>query len=181
MKIALFGGSFDPPHLGHQAVIQWLLEEGNFDEVWILPSFSHPFQKPLSDFNDRLTLCKLAFEQDENQVKVLEIEKEFAPGPVYSIDVVQKLREQFPQTQFSFVIGSDLKIRLNEWKDIETLKRWVDFIFIPRSGFETSPFPKISSTDLRRLFQEKPIPLKKISSLVPEKVLQYILSQGLYT
>lgn len=69
-KIALYGGAFDPPHIGHIAFCKELCSQEEFHEVWVLPSFKHPFDKALSPFEIRIEMCKVAFEEISPKVVI---------------------------------------------------------------------------------------------------------------
>lgn len=149
-KIALFGGSFDPPHQGHKAVLKKLLHEKTFDEIWIIPVFHHPFAKKTSPYEIRLELLKtMVKDLADNSIKIIEVEKEMGQNPCYTFDVVQNLKSKFPNHQFTFVAGSDIKQDLPKWQHYEELKKEVDFYFIKRKGYEDSDLPEISSTEIR--------------------------------
>lgn len=150
LKIALFGGSFDPPHPGHKAVLKKLLHEKTFDEIWIIPVFHHPFGKKISPYETRLALLKTMVEDLANSaLKIIEVEKEIGKNPCYTLDVVKNLKSKFPLHRFTFVAGSDIKQDLPKWHGYEDLKNEIDFYFVKRKGYEDSDLPEISSTEIR--------------------------------
>lgn len=150
LKIALFGGSFDPPHKGHRAVLQKILSEKIFDEIWVIPVFDHPFGKKMSPYKKRLALLKsLVSDLASDRIKILEVEKEIGKKPCTTWDVVQNLKSRFPKHRFTFVAGSDIKQDLPKWHRYEELKKEIDFHFIKRKGYESSELPEISSTEIR--------------------------------
>jgi len=109
MKIAIFGGSFDPPHMGHAMVIQWILLTGQADEVWLLPTFAHALKdRNLSPWEDRCDWCnRLAEVIDPGAVAVCTIE-ETLPQPSYTIRTLEALDDLYPEHEFRLVIGSDI-------------------------------------------------------------------------
>jgi len=177
MKIALFGGSFNPPQNGHVAVVRALVDSKQFDEVWVLPSFRHPFGKSLAPFEDRLNLCRLAFEALSPSLKVSSVEKEINPQKGYTVDTVRYLKKKYPESKFYLVMGSDLILELPRWKDPDELKKMVEIYPISRAGYEDSKFPRVSSTEIREALRLG----KDISSLVPPKVAKYIRDKKIYS
>ena len=153
-SIALFGGSFNPPHRGHREVVESLAQNPQFDEVWVLPSFSHPFDKELLDFSRRAKMCELTFGDLGKKVSICDIEKKLKKNPSYMIDTMKALKKKYPDTHFTIVVGSDCRTELAAWKEIDPLRKEADFFFIPRAGFEESPFMDISSTQIRTWIRE---------------------------
>src|SRR4030095_4408623 len=174
MKIALFGGSFDPPHIGHVAVAKHLIDSKEFDEVWVLPSFRHPFAKDLTPFEERLALCRLAFEGLDPKLKVSTEEQEAQSSQGFTIDLLRQLRKRYPKHQFFWIMGSDLQRESSRWKDFEEIKKLAQVYPIARKGFEDSPFPEVSSTKLRRALKEK----RDVSKLLPPRVFEEIERKG---
>ena len=175
MKIALFGGSFNPPHAGHVAVAKHLIDSGSFDEVWVLPTFRHPFDKNLTPFEDRLALCRLAF-GELPQVRVSEAEREAQSPKGFTVDLLRHLKKKFPKHRFFLVMGSDLKREADQWKDFDQIEKLATLHPIPRKGYEDSPFPEVSSTELRTALAGK----RDVSALIPRKVFEEIRRRGLY-
>lgn len=129
-RIALFGGSFNPPHMGHLFVCNYLLHVEDFDELWIIPTYHHAFEKELISFEHRVNMCKImAHIADGNfgsppdyhgKVQVLEIEKELAYDGKENrtVDTVNRLKEIY-QDDFTVIIGSDCVNKLHTWKGFE--------------------------------------------------------------
>jgi len=176
MKIALFGGSFNPPQIGHVAVAKALLDSGQFDEVWVTPSLRHPFGKPLAPFEDRLALCHLAFDSLGPLVRVSEAERQTGNQEGYTIELIRALRKKYPHHSFSLVMGSDVRSETSQWRDFEELKKLIEIYPISRAGYEESKFPQVSSTQVREGLEKG----HDITSLVPPAVAKYILDKGLY-
>jgi nicotinate-nucleotide adenylyltransferase len=149
-KIALFGSSFNPPHLGHYAVLKDLLARAVFDEIWLVPVYQHPFNKDLIAFEKRLQLVELLAQAlNSPQLKISLIEKELGKNPSYMYDTVTALKAKNPDTDFYLIAGSDVKTDLPKWHKAEELKTILKFHFIPRQGYENSPYPQVSSTTIR--------------------------------
>jgi nicotinate-nucleotide adenylyltransferase len=187
MRVALFGGSFNPPHVAHQLVALYVLETQPVDELWMIPCFLHPFEKSLQPFSDRLEMCRRAASGLGGRVRVSEVEGELG-GESRTLRTVQALQAAHPQHQFSLIIGSDLQAETAGWYRAEELRRLVPFVVVGRGGHapgttEASEaavpgvtMPEISSSDVRRRLGEG-LPVDR---LVPRGVLDYIRERGLY-
>ena len=135
MKIALLGGSFDPPHNAHREACAYLLEQEDFDRVWLMPTYKHAFGKELASFEHRAAMCALLSTPFRGRVLVSEVERNLAGAGVNrTIDTVRYLKAHHPQEDFTFVIGSDNLEQLSEWKDIERLKQEIEFLVLRRPG-----------------------------------------------
>lgn len=175
-RIALFGGSFNPPHWAHRQVADYLLGLSPFDEVWILPTYDHPFDKDLVPYAHREKMCQLTVKGLGPKVSVCSIEGELKKSPSYTIDTVLELKRRFPGFRFTLVVGSDCKKELGRWKEIDRLKKEADFFFVPRPGLEESPFMNISSSEIRELIRKG----KNFTKYVVPEVVRYIEKEGLY-
>src|SRR5215831_8002979 len=118
MRVALLGGSFDPPHLAHLQIAEYLLHSGRFDRIWVFPAPRNPLKGPATDFEDRLAMCQLAFADFDPRVEVRAVEAGLSG---YTIDLVRKLRAQDPKLDLTFTGGSDLRQELPRWKDAAEL------------------------------------------------------------
>lgn len=176
MKIALFGGSFDPPHFGHVAVAKNLVESDQFDEVWILPSFKHPFEKKLVSFEDRVELCALAFGSLGKKIRISRLEKELNSAEGYTIDLINPLVKKYPNHSFSLVVGTDLLQEKKRWKNFEEIEKKVSIFKISRSGYEPSVYPNISSSGIREAILKG----ENLKPFLPQSVIDFILQKRLY-
>ena len=186
MKIALLGGSFNPPHMSHQLVCRHLLDNAGFDRVWLMPCFRHAFGKTLAAFDDRLQMCALAAKPFSGKVIVSEIEQVLAANKENrTIDTVIYIKEQYPEDQFVLIIGSDILFEFDHWKDSKKLRQIIDILVVRRQGYEEITgdwnatdkiFPVQSSTTIR----EKLAAGESINGLVPEEVETYLLENKLY-
>ena len=93
MRVAIFGGSFNPPHAAHQLVALYVLETQPIDELWLVPVFAHPFNKQLAGFDDRVAMCELAVAALGARAKVSRAEAELAARPGFvasrTLDLVE--------------------------------------------------------------------------------------------
>ena len=136
MRIALFGGSFDPPHIGHQLACLYVLSTHAIDEVWMLPCAQHPFAKQMAPFQHRAAMCSRAA-ADLGRVRVCTIEGEL-PGPSYTLHTVRALSERHPEHEFCLVIGADLLPERERWHGAAELFERVRFIVLGRSQHESA-------------------------------------------
>jgi len=130
MKIAILGGAYDPPHLGHIIVAEQVLEIMKLDEVWLMPVYSHPFQKSLSPTSHRLAMTKLV-ETEKIKASDLEIKRN---DTSYTIDTLGFLTKERPSDTFYWCIGSDTLDEFHKWKDWEKLIRDFRIIVYPRGS-----------------------------------------------
>lgn len=148
--IALFGGSFNPPHIGHLEIAKRVGRRKRVDSVWVLPTYCHPFGKKLAPFTERLEKCRQLFKGiDKVKVKDWEMKK---GGMSYTLDLILFLKKKFPAYQFSWVMGNDDYAERDKWKDFSAIERLVKIIVFPRG--ENSPIPNISSTEIRKNYDE---------------------------
>jgi nicotinate-nucleotide adenylyltransferase len=173
MRIALFGGSFNPPHTGHTEICRWLAGLGDYDEVWVVPCFEHPLGKHLIPFDDRLRMCELAFSKLGLPIRILEIERELG-GASRTLRTVEELIKRHPSYRFAFVVGGDIGEQEKHWHRFERIAELVDIVRIPRSG--DSHIPDVSSTELRRLIGAG----RGYNDMVEPEVADYIAKNLLY-
>src|SRR5215510_9295048 len=140
-RLALFGGTFDPVHLGHLMVAQAAREELSLTRLFFIPAAQSPFKperKPTPP-EQRLRLLRLALVGKEwCEVDELEIRR---GGLSYSIDTVQSFAGRFQGAQLFYLIGSDHVPQLSKWRNAEDLARLVEFLIIPRPGQDKTQLP----------------------------------------
>jgi len=180
MRVAIFGGSFNPPHLAHQMAALYVLETAAIDELWIVPAFQHPFGKVLAPFAHRLEMCELAAAALGPRVKVSAVERDLGVES-RTLRTVRRLQQDFPGHAFSLVIGADLLAELPSWQESAELQRSVPMWVVGRAGFETGEgrlaLPRVSSTDVRAALAAG----RSVDGLVPRSVLAYIREHDLYS
>ena len=186
LRVALFGGSFNPPHVAHQLAALYVLETAPVDALWFVPAFEHAFGKPLVPFEDRLEMCELATAALGPRVRVSDVERAVG-GRSLTLRTVRRLTELHPEHEFSLVIGSDLQADVASWYGAEELVRLIPFIVVDRAGGRrpataaagTTPLvamPDVSSTAVRAALAAG----QPVDALVPRAVLDYIRRKGLY-
>lgn len=186
MKIALFGGSFDPPHLGHQIVIQQVLELTKIEQIWLLPAYRHTFRKKLSPASHRLQMARFLL-NEQIKLNTCEIDNQFDGDTIHP---VRWLKNQYPQHQFNFLMGSDQLSSFRKWGQWQILLKEIPFLIYPRAGFAFAPLydnmtplkhrlqiiTNISSTMVRERVRHGLL----IKQLVPDEVRRYIEENKLY-
>ena len=188
--IGIYGGSFDPLHLGHLVIAQDCLEQTNLDEVVLVPAAASPLKSrsPIASNAHRIAMVKNAVGSFSNfSVSDTEIKR---GGPSYSVDTVSAFSKLYPDASLYWILGQDQVDQLERWHCIEDLVRTVIFLAVSRPGFERvkSKIPgiqiqyidshavDISSTEIRERFQHG---LPNDLFLSPS-VLAYIQSNRLY-
>lgn len=176
MKIGVYGGSFNPPHVGHSMVAAWLLWTERVEEVWLLPAFAHAFDKALTPFDDRVALCEALAAELGPQVKVCTIEAEL-PAPSYTVNTLEVLAARYPEHQLQLVLGADNLSTLHLWRRWDELAARFPPIFVGRVGYPeiegAVSFPAVSSTEIRaRLAAGQPV-----DHLVPAAVRRVLAAQ----
>lgn len=181
MRIALYGGSFNPPHVGHLLVTSYVLATADVDELWLMPSYRHPFGKELAPFVDRVEMCSRLAALFRRGVAVTSVESE-VPGEGRTVDTLEYLVERHPSCSFRLVIGSDILDDAPKWKQWERVQELAPPILIARGGHPhvraTGPeMPRVSSTEVRTLLATGDAAVER---LVPRTVLEYVQMRGLY-
>lgn len=174
MQVAVFGGSFDPPHIGHALVIAWLLWTARVDRVVVVPVGDHPFGKALSPHATRLGWVRALAEPFGAQVDVSDLEARL-PRPSYTIRTLDALAAGWPPTvSVRPVIGADVVPDLPRWFRGDELVRRYPPIVVGREGYPSPDgvptFPAVSSTEIRARLVEG----RDASALVPAAVLRAI-------
>ncbi len=186
MHIGLYFGSFNPVHVGHLIIGNYVADNTDVDQVWYIVTPQNPLKKSATLLNEyhRLHLVKLAVENDA-RLKVSDIEFKL-PRPSYTIDTLIYLQEKYPQHLFSVIMGSDSFQNIGKWKNSSLLLKNYSFLVYERPLFPVvnslknvtilkAPLLEISSTLIRELIKDG----KSAKYMVPEKVLDEI-ERGAY-
>lgn len=185
MQVAFFGGSFDPPHVGHVLLSTYLGTVAGFDRVLVAPVFDHAFDKRLSPFEHRLRMCELAFARLPF-VKVSAIESTLEP-PNYTLHTLQVIKRAHPDWQLRLAIGSDVLAETSQWYQFEAVSALAPpFVFVRRGAAEaqSSPslLPEVSSSELREMLRRAgdPTVRQALGELMAPAVIEYAIEKGLY-
>jgi nicotinate-nucleotide adenylyltransferase len=106
VRVAVFGGSFNPPHLGHVLACSLVLATEDLDRVLVVPAYQHPFAKALAPFDDRVAMCELAMGSLRG-VEVSRVEEELG-GESRTLRTLEHLSQQHPDWQWHLIIGADV-------------------------------------------------------------------------
>jgi len=176
-EIALFGGSFDPPHLGHLLAAAYVLATERIDELWFVPVHEHPLGKRMAaPFEHRVRLCELALRDLGPRVRVSRLEQELG-GEGRTVDLLEHLHRTRPQDRWALVMGSDLLAERPQWRRFDRIAELSRIIQIPRAGYSGEAIlPEVSSTQVRALLSAG----ANASALVPRTVLDEIRRCGTY-
>lgn len=187
MKIGLYFGSFNPVHVGHLILANFMAYNTPLEQVWMVLSPQNPLKHDhaLNEY-DRLHLLQLAIEK-EPRLRASNIEFSL-PRPSYTIDTLTYLNEKYPGHEFSVIMGSDSLENLPHWKNYEQLlEGYPVFVYVrPGHPVKTYPMAKIvaveaplldiSSSMIRKMIRED----RSVRFMVPDNVYEYMLSNRYY-
>ena len=191
MKICLFGGTFDPPHIGHLLIAQTVCEAEGFDKVVFIPANRSPNKKVATLQKDRVDMLELAVEGNPNfEISDLEIRR---GGGSYTIDTLRAFKDELvdENDEISYLIGSDSLLDFKNWKEPKEIIERSNVIVAIRPGFRPSDIPswllhgvhfaniprfEISSSNIRKRWAED----KTIRYMVTLPVWEYINKHNLY-
>jgi len=181
-EVALLGGSFNPPHVGHLMAAWYALATEPVAEVWLLPAYRHPFGKRLAPFADRVRMCELAAASLRG-VHVCTAEVELADDPLVgkTARTLEHLAAKHPSLRFALVVGTDILPETGSWYRWDRIRELARIVVVGRQGHEAGAegrplLPRVSSSEIRDLLARG----RDVSRLVPRRVLRHIEEQGLY-
>ena len=159
MRIAVYSGSFNPLHIGHQAIMEYLTRSGDYDWVYLVVSPQNPFKGAEKRLNARERFeaaVEAVRRHPELRVWVDDIEFSMDP-PHYTIRTLDALREREPDNQFALVIGADNLVAIDRWKDAERLLESYEIAVYPRNGYD-------ATAQMDRLSREYPCRIRLIDA-----------------
>lgn len=162
LNTGIFSGSFNPVHIGHLALANWLCEFAGLDEVWFVITPHNPLKDRSNLMDDRLRY-ELVEASIAGYPKFKASDFEFSlPQPTYTIDTLRALEKTYPDRQFHFIMGADNWAFIKRWKESDQLISNYPILVYPRKGYEIqipsdipsirkvdAPFMEISSTFIR--------------------------------
>lgn len=193
--VAVFGGTFNPFHIGHYEMLSAIEKLDFIDEIFLMPDKIPPHKVCdfLADDRDRIEMCRIASDDfSKAKLCLLEFERE---GKSYTYDTISLLEEKYKDKEFLFVCGADMITSLHTWYRWEELIKKIGFLAFNRQG-EDKDFYKaveflrekganikvvsdviteVASSDIR-----KDIGSENAKKLIPEKVYKYIMEKGIY-
>ncbi len=189
MKIGLYFGSFNPIHIGHLAIANYMAEYSRLEQIWFVVSPQNPFKHQASLLADyhRLELVNRAI---ENYPKLKASNIEFGlPKPSYTVDTLTYLHEKYPQHDFALIMGADNLKHLNKWKNYKQLLQHYEIYVYPRPGFNhkemkiegkinviDAPLMEISSSFIRKAISDQ----KDIPFFMPQSAYRYLKEMHFY-
>ncbi|MDO5123728.1 MAG: nicotinate (nicotinamide) nucleotide adenylyltransferase [Eubacteriales bacterium] len=198
MNLAMFGGSFNPVHIGHVELLKRMIETFSLDKVLVIPTNVTPLKDNsfMASPSDRLSMCRLAFcDIDAIEVSDLEIERK---GKSYTADTLKQIKAMYPHSKLHLIVGADAFLQLELWHKAPEIFVEAKIITIARDdkdatllaktgekyrnafnaeyGIIETPVTNISSTEIRNRIQNK----KSVEGLVPESVYQFIKENEIY-
>ncbi len=153
-KIGLYFGSFNPIHVGHLIIADYFSQQNLFDEVWLVVSPHNPLKDPsdLASVDHRLEMARIAT-ADHSALKVCDIETRL-PSPSFTVNTMKALQEQYPEVQWSVIIGEDSLVHFDKWKDYQWLMETFSFFV----------FPRVLSDEERDIIKAKNFPVQMVNA-----------------
>jgi len=189
MKIGLFFGSFNPIHIGHMAIANYIVEYTDIDKIWFIVSPQNPLKKKNSLLEEyhRYELVSRVID-DDNRFKAVDIEFRL-PKPSYTIDTLIYLKEKYPDYEFVLIMGADGLPTFDKWKNYNQLIKICKRYIYPRPGISmlgmknmentevvNAPQMEISSTVIRNAIKEG----RNMRFFIPEKAFAYLTEMHFY-
>lgn len=190
MKIGLFFGTYNPVHVGHMVIANYMVEFTDLDQIWLVVTPQNPFKQKesmLKDY-DRLHLMHLAI-GDDSRLKASDIEFSL-PQPNYTVTTLAYIKEKFPEHQFALIMGADNLNNFHKWKNHEVILKDHELYVYPRLesneggqlrqhykvNYVEAPVMKISSSFIRRAIGEG----KNVNHYMPSATAKYIDEMNFY-
>jgi nicotinate-nucleotide adenylyltransferase len=185
MEIGVFGGSFNPPHVSHVLAVAWVLCTAGLERVLVVPVFRHPFVKTLASFEDRVAMCRLAFEPVRGvEVSTVEADLEV---PSLTIRTLEHLERENPDWRLRLVVGADVLDDAETWHAWDRVVAKAPLLVVGRAGVarpDAPPpiAPDVSSTEIRRWLavRRDAEASRMLDAFLPAKVRAYVEAHGLY-
>jgi nicotinate-nucleotide adenylyltransferase len=194
-RVAVFGGSFNPPHVGHVLACALILSVEEVDRVLVVPTYVHPFAKPLAPFEDRATMCELAMAWMPG-VEVSRVEAELG-GESRTLRTLETLARAHPDWKLRLIIGADILAEAPRWFGFDAITKLAPPIVLGRAGVAAiggahdsaiggahdsavgpALLPEVSSTQVRAAVARGA--WSDLEKLVPRAVLAHVRTRGLY-
>ena len=194
MYTAIFGGTFNPLHIGHYEILKALNDDARIEKILLMPDRMPPHKSAdgLIDDKTRIEMCRMASADfSKCELCLVEFERE---GKSYTVDTVKLLKKRYTDTDFAFVMGGDMFVYFKKWRKYKELIKMLSFFVFKRSATDASEFdrafeeltnkgmkiilkddiiPAVSSTELRQDFE-------KSKDLLPSKIYEFLTERGVY-
>jgi nicotinate-nucleotide adenylyltransferase len=181
VKVAVFGGSFNPPHVAHVLACALVLAVEDVERVLVVPTFRHPFAKPLAPYEDRVAMCGLAFASMPH-VEVSLVEQQLG-GESKTLRTLEHLAAAHADWQLRLIVGADILKEAPRWFGFDAIAKLAPLIVLGRAGVDApdagpSLLPEVSSTRVRESIAAGR--WEEAGRVVPRAVLAHIRQRGLY-
>ena len=191
MKIGIFGGTFNPIHIGHAIIANFIAQNSCLDAIWFMVAPQNPLKTEACGASDldRIKMVEMVAHKID---KVTTSAFEFAqPRPSYTYNTLTELQKRFPNDEFHLIIGGDNWQNFNKWRNHHEIVSQFNIMVYPRHGFEVvipeeysqnvklidAPIIELSSTDIRAALKEQ----RNMNFFLSSEVYEYILENKLYT
>ncbi len=191
-RVGIFGGAFDPPHIAHIKLAEAVSERLGLEQLLIMPTYHSPHKPtPLTDYDKRMEMCRLAF--TKKIFKVSDIERQLG-GIGYSLDMLREVKKRYPsKTKFFLIIGGDMLFSFKDWFKYESILKECTVVAAAREKDSYTdmcefaaelghirvlnlPVTEISSTEIRQKVNNG----ESVSGLLSESVEKYIKENNIY-
>lgn len=190
MKVGIFGGTFNPIHVGHAIIASHIVQHCDIDKLWLMVSPLNPFKVNQGEQIDthRLRMAEMVSRRLDNvETSAFEFS---LPRPSYTLDTLKALQAKFPDDEFILIIGADNWDAFDRWRDHEEILQRFRILVYPRQGYDISipphlqhqveivdaPMIEVSSTSIRQEIKQQ----GNVSFYLPDEVYHYILRNQLY-
>ncbi len=191
MKIGVFGGTYNPPHMGHLVAAESVREQLCLDRVFFVPSFINPqkLESEVASGEHRLEMLRLAIGENAGlDVSDVEIRR---GGLSFTVDTLEEFHRQLPAADLHFLVGVDNLPAFNSWKDPERILTLATVVAMTRPGFNAGENPLVSERQMRLCvvpeigicsteIRERVRTGRSIRYLVPSSVAEFIRQKGIY-
>ena len=191
MKIGIFGGTFNPIHIGHAIIANFIAQNSCLDAIWFMVAPQNPLKTEACGASDldRIKMVEMVAHKID---KVTTSAFEFAlPRPSYTYNTLTELQKRFPNDEFHLIIGGDNWQNFDKWRNHHEIASQFNIMVYPRHGFEVvipeeyrqnvklidAPIIELSSTDIRAALKEQ----RNMNFFLSSEVYEYILENKLYT
>jgi nicotinate-nucleotide adenylyltransferase len=181
VRVAVFGGSFNPPHVGHVLACALVMAKGQVDRLLVVPTYEHPFAKPLAPYHDRVAMCELATGFMRG-LEVSRVEAELG-GESRTLRTLEHLAATHADWKLRLVIGADILAETPKWFGFDAITRLAPPVVLARAGVDAPGagpplLPEVSSTQVRAAIAKGA--WEEVTKVLPRKVLARVRAKGLY-
>jgi nicotinate-nucleotide adenylyltransferase len=181
--VAVFGGSFNPPHVAHQLACVLARSTRGADRVLVVPTYQHPFAKTLAPYDDRLAMCEACMGHLPG-VGISRVEAELG-GESRTLRTLEHLTKVMPKARLRLLVGADILLEANKWHGWDRIVELAPPMVLGRVGVShpDAPLPvlpDVSSTRVRRALASRGDDSAELRDLVPSAVLAYARARDLY-